>query len=181
MRKVPEAVCTHLGQIHVPWSCTTYPKYPSFQVTAGRCSVSPAGLSISPDTLPPPEHIKSVPVFLGVFLQGAKHGDGAAFTELPAPCPAGVTTFPLGCLRASCQALFLPALFCVGKLIKSLGNLVLHCRELSPHTQRLGVTWLFELLHGTFTPRTRDVPQTRRAERAEWNLSVHTLCSHTCS
>lgn len=62
-----------LLELDVTSSSSTVPRGPGFQATAGRCSVSPTGLSISPcpakpDRFPPPEHVKRAPSFLGVFL-----------------------------------------------------------------------------------------------------------------
>lgn len=60
-----------LLELDVTSSSSTVPRCLGFQVR--RCSVSPAGLSISScpaksDRFPPPEYVKRTPSFLGVFL-----------------------------------------------------------------------------------------------------------------
>lgn len=73
LRPLAAPLGTDPGLLELDVTSSAVPRCPGFQATAIRCSVSPAGLSISPcpakpDRFPRPEHIKRAPSFLGGFL-----------------------------------------------------------------------------------------------------------------
>lgn len=137
--------------------------------------MSPAGLSFSPDTFPPPNPSKVFPCFLEFSYREQSVGNAQGnlgnnqLSLNHQPHILWESPLSLGMSQGILPGPFPASHVLCGKADKIPNTGTALLRNVLTHPEAGGDIdmGLFELLHRTFTPRTCDVPQTRSAERAE--------------